>query len=56
MWHLLTHRRNLKRKFVGLENAIHHSLKVFGIRLGGTSRGDFDKVVREGVANDALTS
>jgi transposase len=29
---LLTHRRNLKRKFLDLENAIRHSLKAFGIR------------------------
>ena len=28
---LLTHRRNLKRKFLDLENAIRHSLKAFGI-------------------------
>ena len=30
---LLTHRRNLKRKFLDLENAIRHSLKAFGVRL-----------------------
>lgn len=32
---LLTHRCNLKRQFPGLENAIRHSLKSFGFRLGG---------------------
>ena len=32
---LLTHRRNLKRKFVDLENAIRHSLKAFGMRFNG---------------------
>ena len=32
---LLTHRRNLKRKFVDLENAIRHSLKAFGMRFKG---------------------
>lgn len=30
---LRTHRRNLKRKFLDLENAIRHSLKAFGLRL-----------------------
>jgi transposase len=53
---LLTHRRNLKRKFLDLENAIRHSLKAFGIKLGGTSRGAFEKAVREAVADDPLTS
>jgi transposase len=36
---LLTHRRNLKRKFVDLENAIRHSLKAFGIRIKGNRAG-----------------
>jgi transposase len=36
---LLTHRRNLKRKFLDLENAVRHSLKVFGMRLGKVGRG-----------------
>ncbi|MCK1657770.1 IS110 family transposase [Bradyrhizobium sp. 151] len=53
---LLTHRRNLKRKFVDLENAIRHSLKVFGIRLNRVGRGGFAQVVREAVAHDALVS
>lgn len=53
---LLTQRRNLKRKFLDLENAIRHSLKSFGIRLGGTSRGAFDATVREAVADDPLTT
>lgn len=53
---LLTHRRNLKCKFVDLENAIRHSLKAFGIRLGGISRGRFDAAVREAVADDRLTA
>lgn len=53
---LLTHRRNLKRKFVDLENAIRHSLKVFGIRLNRVGRGGFAQMVREAVAGDALVS
>lgn len=53
---LLTQRRNLKRKFLDLKNAIRHSLKSFGIRLGGTSRRAFDTAVREAVADDALTT
>jgi transposase len=52
---LLTHRRNLKRKFLDLENAVRHSLKSFGIKLGGTSRGRFDQAVREAAADDPLT-
>ena len=31
---LLTQRRNLKRKFLDLENTIRHSLKAFGVKLG----------------------
>ena len=53
---LLTHRRNLKRKFLDLENAIRHSLKAFGIRLNRTGRGGFAQAVREAVAGDALVS
>ena len=53
---LLTHRRNLKRKFLDLENAIRHSLKAFGIRLGGIGRGKFDAAVRESVADDPFTT
>lgn len=36
---LLSQRRNLKRKFLDLENTIRHSLKAFGIRLGKVGRG-----------------
>jgi transposase len=53
---LLTHRRNLKRKFLDLENAIRHSLKAFGIRLSGTGRDGFAQAVREAVAGDPLSS
>lgn len=51
---LLTHRRNLKRKFLDLENAIRHSLKVFGIKLHLTGRAHFEDAVREQVAHDPL--
>jgi transposase len=51
---LLTHRRDLKRKFLDLENAIRHLLKAFGIRIKGTGRGGFAQTVREAVAGDAL--
>ena len=44
---LLTHRRNLKRKFLDLENAIRHSLKAFGIQLSRVGRGGFAQAVRE---------
>ncbi len=53
---LLTQRRNLKRKFLDIENTIRHSLKAFGVRLKGTSRGEFEQAVRDAVANDPLTS
>jgi len=53
---LLSQRRNLKRKYLDIENTIRHSLKAFGIRLGGTSCGAFDQAVREAVADDKLTS
>ncbi|WP_426443162.1 IS110 family transposase [Bradyrhizobium genosp. P] len=53
---LLTHRRNLKRKCLDLENAIRHSLKVFGIRLNRVGRSGFAQVAREAVAHDALVS
>jgi transposase len=51
---LLTQRRNLKRKFLDLENAIRHSIKAFGLRVGQVSRGEFEARVRELVAGDAL--
>jgi transposase IS116/IS110/IS902 family protein len=52
---LLTHRRNLKRKFLNLENAVRHSLKAFGIRHSNVGRG-FAQAVREAVAGDVLVS
>jgi transposase len=51
---LLTHRRNLKRKFLDIENAIRHSIKTFGLKLGAVSRGQFEERVRELVAQDSL--
>jgi transposase len=51
---LLTHRRNLKRKFLDLENAIRHLLKTFGIRINGAGRGGFARAVREAVAGDGV--
>lgn len=53
---LLLQRRNLKRKFLDLENAIRHSLKVFGIRLGKVGRGSMEKAVRDAVAGDPMTA
>lgn len=44
---LLTHRRDLKRKFLDIENAIRHSIKAFGLKLGSASRGEFEARVRE---------
>lgn len=52
---LLANRRNLKRKFLDLENCIRQSLKAFGVKIGaGTGRGGFDAKVRELVAHDAV--
>jgi transposase len=51
---LLTQLRNLKRKFLDIENAIRHSIKTFGLRLGKVSRGEFEARVRELVAGDSL--
>jgi transposase len=51
---LLTQRRNLKRKFLDIENAIRHSIKAFGLKVGQVSRGEFEARVRELVAGDAL--
>jgi transposase len=51
---LLTQRRNLKRKFLDIENSIRHSIKAFGIRVGKVSRGKFETRVRELVASDPL--
>ncbi len=52
---LLVQRRNLKRKFLDIENTIRHSLKAFGIRLGKVGRGCFEEAVREAIADDAMT-
>jgi transposase len=51
---LLTQRRNLKRKFLDIENAIRHSIKTFGLKVGQVSRGQFEARVRELVAGDEL--
>lgn len=53
---MLTHRRNLKAKFLDLENAIRHSLKAFGIRLSNAGRGAFEQAVRQAVVDDPLSS
>jgi transposase len=53
---LLTHRRNLKRKFLDLENAIRRSLKSFGVRHNKVGRGGFDEAVRDSCAGDAFTA
>jgi transposase len=54
---LLSQRRNLKRKFLDLENSIRHSLKAFGLRLKKVGRGGFEKAVLEAaeVSGDAMT-
>ncbi len=44
---LLTHRRTLKRKFLDLENEIHHSLKVFRVEQSAIRRADSEARVRE---------
>ena len=51
---LLGHRRTLKRKFLDIENAIRHSIKVFGLRVGAVGRAGFEARVRELVASDRL--
>lgn len=53
---LLIQRRNLKRKFLDLENSIRHSLKAFGVKLSKVGRGAFDGRVREVTADDPLTA
>jgi len=53
---VLTHRRNLKRKFLDIENAIRHSLKSFGIRIKKTGRVGFEAKVREATRDDPLTA
>lgn len=51
---LLTHRRNLERKFLDLENAIRS--RASESSSGGTSRGKFDQAVRAAVADTPLSS
>lgn len=52
---LIANRRNLKRKFLDLENAIRHSIKAFGVKVGAVSgRLGFDAKVRELVAHDPV--
>ena len=52
---LIACRRNLKRKFFDLENAIRQSLKAFGIKVTAVStRTTFDAKVRELVAYDPV--
>lgn len=53
---LLIQRRNLKRKFLDLENTIRHSLKAFGVKLSKVSRSGFDAAVRDACSDDALTA
>ena len=53
---LLTQRRNLKRKFLDIENTIRHSIKTFGLRIGRVGRGQFEERVRELVADDPLVA
>lgn len=43
---LLTNRRNLKRKFLDIENSIRGTLKVFGIKMIRTTRGQFETDLR----------
>lgn len=52
---LIANRRNLKRKFLDLENAIRHSIKAFGIKVGAVAgRAGFEAKVREMVAHDPV--
>ena len=53
---LLIQRRNLKRKFLDLENTVRHSLKSFGVKLSKVGRGKFDQAVRDACADDPLTA
>jgi NAD(P)-dependent dehydrogenase (short-subunit alcohol dehydrogenase family) len=54
VWLLLTHRRTLKRKFLDLENEIHHSLKVFRVEQSAIRRADSEARVHELIGADAL--
>jgi transposase len=51
---LLTQQHSLKRKFLDIENAIRHSIKTFGLKVGKVSRGQFEARVRDLVAGDPL--
>jgi transposase len=52
---LIANRRNLKRKFLDLENAVRHSLKAFGVKVSAQcGRMGFDAKVRELVAHDPV--
>jgi transposase len=51
---LLNQRRNLKRKFLDIENSIRHSLKAFGVRLNTVSRGQFEAKVRRELDADPV--
>ena len=44
---LLANRRMLKSKFLDIENAIRGTLKVFGVKMIRTTRGQFDTDLRE---------
>lgn len=52
---LLSQRRNLKRKFLDLENTIRHSLKAFGVRLSKVGRASFERAVLAAVEHDPMT-
>jgi hypothetical protein len=47
-------RRNLKRKFLDMENAIRTQLRTFGLSLGRVGRTEFETRVRQLVAGDQL--
>lgn len=47
-------RRNVQRKIVDLEICLRHSVKVFGIRLGATSRKRFAETLLESIGDDRL--
>lgn len=49
---LLSNRRMLKRKFLDIENTIRGTLKVFGIKTGHISRGQFEPQLRERLQNE----
>lgn len=51
---LLTARRNIKRKFLDVENTVRHSLKAFGIKRSTVSRGSFEAKVREHLQDDPV--